>query len=304
MSLRLLFSVIFFVPILFSSKRLNAQEYLPTALEGSHRIVAMYYQDPEFVPIPEIVSQWDYYCSGDTIYEDNTYKKLYKRDIQINSYPYHPISDYHLVALIRDDIEERKVYACHIADWYVNYCGFDPEVVLYDFSVEEGDVISVCLSDMEWNEIFNVHEGVMYDTETRLFDLGIYYYMEGIGSSCGFLETMTVVLKNSKDIYFNELYDYCSGDDCSFFTGLNELAVEKLYVFPQPASTNLSFRIPLANQLGDLFIYNYTGQLMQKIKIRSNNDLFTIDISQYTSGIYLYKYLINEQIRSGKFVKN
>jgi len=128
--------------------------------------------------------------------------------------------------------------------------------------------------------------------------------MEGIGSSCGFLEPMTVVVKNSKDIYFNELYDYCSGDDCSFFTGVYEVEVEKLYVFPQPALTNLSFQISQANQLGDLFIYNCTGQLMQKTKIQSDNNLFTIDISQYTSGIYFYKYLINKQILSGKFIKN
>lgn len=304
MKTRLFTIIVLFLSVNLITTRISAQDYLHTAIEGSHRIVAMYYQDPVYVPIPEIVYQWDYYCSGDTIYEGNTYKKLYKRDIQIYSYPYHPISEYYLVALIRDDIEEKKVYACQIAGWGVWFCDFDPEVVLYDFSVEEGDIISVCLSEMELNEIFDVNEAIMYEVDTRLFDLGMYYYMEGIGSSCGFLETMTVVRKNSKDIYFNELYDYCSGDDCSFFTGINELEVKKLHIFPQPASTNLYFQIPINNQLGDLFIYNSTGQLIQKATVQSNKDFFILDVSQYSVGIYFYKYVINKQVFSGKIVKD
>ena len=295
---------VLFISIILFTTRISAQNYLPTAIEGSHRIVAMFYQDPVFVPIPEIVDQWDYYCSGDTIYEGNTYKKLYKRDIQIYSYPYHPVSEYHLVALIRDDIDERKVYACQIDGWGSFICDFNPEIVLYDFSVEEGDVISVCLSEMESNEIYSVDEGVMYGEDTRFFDLGMYYYMEGIGSSCGFLEPLTVVLKNSKDIYFNELYDYCSGDGCSIFTETKEIELKNLHIFPQPASTNLYFQIPFNHQLGELFIYNSTGQLIQNTTVSNNNDFFTLDMSHYNSGIYFYKYILNDQVFSGKIVKN
>jgi hypothetical protein len=279
----------------FISKKSSAQEYLPTALEESRRIVANYYQDPEYVPIPEMISQWEYKCTNDTIINDTLYKKVYKRNLKINTYPYEPISEYILFRFIRDDIENKKVYVRSLAG--------GPEVLLYDFSLAAGDYVSLPITDYDVDFVVDVYPGSAFGSQSNYFDFAAgYYYMEGIGSNCGFLEIMTSVLKKkNRDISFTALENYCLSGDCeSVFVSAEEIlnTPKKLHVYPQPATDFVHFTLNDA-EISKIKIYNLNGELIEEIE-----GVSTIhwNCKNIVSGVYFYKGFSPNNFYSGKIL--
>lgn len=279
----------------FIYKNTNAQEYLPTALEGSRRVVATYYQDPVYVPIPEMISQWEYKCSGDKIINDTLYKKVFKRNLKINTYPYEPISEYILFRYIRDDVENKKVYVRSLSG--------GPEVLLYDFSLEIGDYVVLPITEAEVDLVTYVSSGTLFGTQTTYFEFEWpYYYMEGIGSNCGFFEIMTIVVKKGNmDIEFNSLENYCLDGDCeSIFVKTNDVDnySSEVVVFPQPASGIVHFSLT-ENQIAKIEIYNINGELIKEL---NGNSIIQWDCENAAPGIYFYQAILENKLKSGKMI--
>lgn len=76
-----------------------------------------------------------------------------------------------------------------------------------------------------------------------------------------------------------------------------------LKVFPNPTSdqVNLVAEKPLS---GDYFLYNYNGQLMHQLHLRSQTS-FSVDLSGLPKGIYFYRFVVDGQegVLKGKVVR-
>lgn len=272
-----------------------AQEYLPTALEGSHRVVARFYQDPQSAPIPEMISQWEYKCIGEININDTLYKKVYKRNLKINTFPYEPLGEYILFRYLRDDVENKKVYVRAISG--------GAEVLLYDFSLEAGEYVNLPITDNDVDYVSNVYSGSAYGYQTNYFDFAEgYYYMEGIGSNCGFFEIMTIVVKKDKlDIEFNSLQNYCLDGDCeSIFVSTNEVDYfsNEIVVYPQPAAGIVHISLN-ENQTTEIQIYDIKGELIKELR---GGYQIQWNCENIIPGIYFYKAISNNNIRFGKII--
>jgi len=72
-------------------------------------------------------------------------------------------------------------------------------------------------------------------------------------------------------------------------------------VYPNPAYQNIYFSWTLKNQeSASINIYNTTGQLCIASTITKNNSL---NITKLNSGIYFYTILLNNKLKSGRFIK-
>lgn len=85
-------------------------------------------------------------------------------------------------------------------------------------------------------------------------------------------------------------------------TGVDNISEKaKLSVFPNPAHNYLNVAIsPFQDNL-ILNVFNFEGKLLLKSKIKSPK--FTIDLSEYTKGIYLIRIKHGGEIFSRKFIK-
>ena len=286
---------IFIILIALISLNVYSQEYLPTALEGSRRVVAFYTIDASGnEPVIEMVSQWEYKCNGDTIISDTLYKKVYRRNLRVYVYPYEPTNDYHLVRLIRDDIQQKKVYQ--------RFLSSDSESLLFDFSLEVGDYVYLPITDADMDLVTGIYSGEVFGNQTNTFYFAYdYYYMEGLGSNCGFLEPMTIVVKKYNDGEFTELRDYCIEEDCeSIFVSTDELDTKTngISIYPQPATDNISFSIG-ENNFCNIQIFNINGKLLEEL---AGESVIQWDCENVNSGIYFYKVISESKISSGKII--
>ncbi len=85
--------------------------------------------------------------------------------------------------------------------------------------------------------------------------------------------------------------------------GLNELVSETLSVFPNPNTGVLNIALPASiSQNSTLEIYDAIGKLV--VKHTLTNELNSVNISDLTNGIYLFKILNNNNsVKIGKLVK-
>ena len=84
-------------------------------------------------------------------------------------------------------------------------------------------------------------------------------------------------------------------------TAINELAITKTYLFPNPASTNINIQTNF-EQSAQIYIYNSQGKLIKTKTINSEDVLTNIEVGQWTTGLYFYQLVSNGvSLQSGKF---
>jgi len=92
-----------------------------------------------------------------------------------------------------------------------------------------------------------------------------------------------------------------SGTEADVIT--EELNEKEILIYPNPTKGDLKIEIP---ELGDtsarLFIFNNQGKLL--IDKRITNTLSEINISQYSSGLYILKILIEQNSIEWKIIKD
>ena len=208
----------------FMLQQLNAQEYIPTAVEGAHWIVRLY-DNTQPYPVDDL---WEYYAEGDTIIDNITYKKIYKRSLVVTQEgpPFEADGPYELHGFIRDDSIARKVYAIEIDEPY-SECPLNEEFLMYDFSVNVGDSAVFCLLPEFYDPtITSITPEIYLGFETRIFATGWggIFYFEGMGSDFGLFEMMflPVKTKNSKNLYVTGLYYYCRESPCDLLISTPE----------------------------------------------------------------------------------
>ncbi len=275
---------------------------MPIAVDHGHWFVAL--KDKESpIPYDEL---WHYYTYGDTIVGDIAYKKVYMQladTFCAHNPPYEPFGPIDLAALIRDDIENKIVYAISIQEPFYSDCPQNEEYVLYDFSQKVGDTVYSCLFDWYYNskEITMIESGTKFGIDTRIFSVGSATdsYYEGIGSLYGLLEGFFYPVDKKGFMYYTYLFNYCRTDECEMIVNTNETGYNEASVFisPNPAKDHLFVRILKDEQIKVKAIecYDLPGQKIKGIKL-DGSPIHQIDTQSWSKGLYIIRIIFENNI--------
>jgi hypothetical protein len=275
--------------------KIKAQEYVPLAVDGAHWIVCKYETG---TPLP-FDALWEYHSSGDTIVDDQTYLKVYRRNLELNDSflpPFYPATEFELVGLLRDDSEERKVYSILLNDLVSQFsnCPIGEESLLFDFSLSVGDAAYFCVLP-EVAEVTAIEEATYWGLETREFVAFTYLevsFFEGIGSGHGLFEVMFTPLKSqdNRNLVSTGLIYYCRDTPCDYVVSTGELhETAGLLIHPNPATTQSWLQLPENTSLAQaqIELYSPAGKLLHKTKPSSH--FHKIDVAHLPKGLYLVR---------------
>lgn len=240
-----------------------------------------------------------YVFEGDTVINDVTYQKLYKHfDLDVVT-----PEELEYYAALRDDTLARKVYVIEKDT--------ETEELLYDFSLEVGDVTSVyTLYNANYTETqsgYNEVQLIAIETVTlngqdyRQFELEtadgfeVVYWIEGIGSTWGptipatagpwpFDVAWPVLLCFEQDetlIYDNPMYSTCFESTTSVEEHSESSPVR---IYPTIADDVLYVDVT-ENKDFTIEIYDVSGRM-----VKTSRNMQRIEVSDLQSGIYLVRF--------------
>jgi hypothetical protein len=105
-----------------------------------------------------------------------------------------------------------------------------------------------------------------------------------------------VNLKLYSDVINSETSLVLSSDQPSQFVGVNEFNKENIVFYPNPVNDILN--ISAEGEISNVVISALDGKV-----IKATNES-SIDVSNLTSGMYLYQVTVNGKVSTGNFVKN
>ncbi len=215
--------------LLLNSFSVKAQQYIPLVVDSTHWFTS---PPPPIAPPP--YEYGEYYLVGDTTVASINYKKVYyRREWSSNGYG-NLTSNFSLVALVREDSLNRKVYGI-IYNSTLNPCLLNQEILLYDFNIQIGNNLksaNLCLLLAD-DSVTSIAQGHWLPSNSfSLYKVGQLH--EGVGSDFGLLETMFISVSGPQ----HRLIDYCRGglSNCKYLitSVVNETSKNKIAVFPNP----------------------------------------------------------------------
>jgi len=253
----------------------------------------------EYVPLLDTTKVWNIFENW--IYFGNTYPH-YLEICETDTTQFIIKKEWHSehieeLGYLFEDTVSQKVY-------YTNVNG--DEVLLYDFSLSEGDVFEYML-------VTKVDSIQLLDGTYRKrieFEEGYYYYwIEGIGSYMGGLlwtdwffkkhipsAWILCYYENDSLLHRNEDY-FFDGCDYSFTyvdtETLNKSLIPKIYPNPFTQKVSISFENPVFGEKHEIMIKALDGRVVYKETLNSD---ISIDLSSLSKGIYLL-VLINKDFQ-------
>lgn len=272
---------------------MNAQEYSP--FDTNHVSWNEFYESGDWGPDNILFSS--YFISGDTLIDNHKYFKIYTPSDKDSIY----------VGAFR---EYNKV----VLYYGLDYWGFntDTSVVLYDFTKNAGDTIHTgTYNQSVIVEIDSISISGGYRKRYKMED--DQYWIEGIGSTRGFLFPMTAIPTmywHSELICFkhmeNMIYLNPGFIDCTtrIVSSVNDLGTNNsIEIFPNPVEIGRdiiikSSIIPIAK----IQFYNQLGTLLSSINCSKKNAV-QINIADYEPGVYIVLiFETNEEVIIRKII--
>ncbi len=254
-----------------------SQDYYPIVQENNEWNVLKVFPTPG--------NPWDsshltmtYKFYGDTIINNQVYKKVFKSEAEI------PVN-WGYVGGIRE--EEQKV-------WYLSRYESE-ETLIYDFTLNIGDTVTILgwepmvVDSITQIEINGEDRKQIYFAPLVYF---IEHWIEGIGSNFGILQSgssmvvgwYTRFLCMSEDgelIYMNPDYSSCY----LVSTNIEEIHYSRIQVYPNPTKDIIHIKNSENVKIESISIIDLNGQNLLEFE-KDRNEL---DLSGLSSGIYLLK---------------
>jgi len=259
----------------------------------------LYIYGQEYIPFPDTNSIWSvstekYVISGDTVINDNVYKKYFMTRGD-TTFTFERASYF---AAVREDSSKRI--------WAIKH-DLSIESLQYDFSLNIGDTVTVTpIGDFDFREgsfnveILDIDSIQIYQTYRKRYYISDWeIWIEGIGSSMGLfhsgISTIGIV-----DIGYPELLCYEQDGNIQYFTW-DSICYKRIWVglpykessdngytlYPNPSSGKLIFHIDEFNMSNCYMeIFSNTGILMKSFEITCSD--LEIDCTDLASGIYIY----------------
>lgn len=286
-----------FILLIASSAWLQGQGYVPLIDSSKTWNVAHIY------PHGGGANTVEYYF-GDTISIENTlYVKVKVKEKMLNR----QADKGNILGYMREDTESRKVYFRSPYD--------DKSILLYDFSLEEGDTVQLYGDNGIKYTVLQTDSIELHNGEVRkrwVFSLQHYYenatWIEGIGNITIDLlnpgdfdgsTTTTLLLcsyENQELVYMNDEYNTCLLN----WVNITETNNETIGVFPNPAKDHITISAEPGAK-SEVRMYNIQGGLLLKKQIENHE---TIDISHFDPGLFFVRIVDNKNNASSfKIVK-
>jgi hypothetical protein len=288
-------SFILLIISIMSMHGLIGQTYIPLAVEGAHWIIR-YDKIETIEPVDDL---WEYHIAGDTTLNEVGFKKVYRRDLVVtqDGPPFEAEGPYQLYGLIRDDTTHRKVYAIKYNEF--EGCPENQEYLLYDFSLDIGDTLELCIIP-DW-DIFTVND--VYSQEVLGFNTRVFAgwdeLYEGMGSYYGLFEEMFAPVKKSLEryVYHTFLAYYCRESPCLLFVSTGETrANENIKLFPNPAKHYLS--VSTSDRIQSIQVYNNLGQIVKRVE----GNVRKVNVEMLPPGSYLVEIVMKNKIVTKKVI--
>ena len=253
--------------------------------------------------------QW--YIMGEYIWSpphpQGTYEELHYQaeDVEINGMEYHTIYIHGqgvLLGAYRN--EDNQVYYCK---W--NGSGYDEEVLLYDYDLEEGDYFNendphpMIVTDISTIIDNNGVERKKYEFEFIGLDEETEFWIEGVGSSKGFVNSgnytptsdgaifhLLCYHVDNNVVYVNPAYNACDIDDIDESNIKNSISI-----YPNPA--NEQIHLEGLVEESEISHYNAFGVCVKTLTLNGNEEIAIDDLA---AGLYLLR--INKK-QAVKFLK-
>ena len=242
--------------------------------------------------------QW--YIMGEYIWSpphpQGTYEELHYQaeDVEINGMEYHTIYIHGqgvLLGAYRN--EDNQVYYCK---W--NGSGYDEEVLLYDYDLEEGDYFNendphpMIVTDISTIIDNNGVERKKYEFEFIGLDEETEFWIEGVGSSKGFVNSgnytptsdgaifhLLCYHVDNNVVYVNPAYDVCDVDDIDESSINNSISI-----YPNPTKDVVKVLNNSNLNISKIEIIDLLGRNVASAK---NSD--EINVSNLPEGQYFVK---------------
>ncbi len=303
------------------STQLNAQdtehEYIPMAVEGAQWLISFddistYDEYADF--------NYSYAIQGDTIINSINYKKVYWRFVAFHNgsggETNFILGPRNIFGAIRDDIENKQVYGISFSDEYGNArcewtyagleenCPLDEEVLLYDFSLIEGDNFGeLCSIEYSDSEIMQAMDQFLFGTwRFTQFTLYSVFTTEGIGSDNGLFESIYAEVSG----WYHNVEGYCVGTDNECFgdyihleTTDYETQEKIIWFYPNPVIKLLTIEKNSNYNIITIKIYNALGKLI----LKKTNNFYQTNIEALNTGLYTLQIQTENSIINKKFIK-
>lgn len=253
------------------------------------------------VEVPDATVPAEIHISGDTIINDQVYKKVWV-DSEFDD------GSIELVGFTREDISEGKLWFKRVADM--------TESLIMDLSLEVGDTFllneanycqySPDIQDMFVSNIDTVDGRKIIDLDCFSTGYDSLRFIEGIGPNTTiFFQTFDLTEIGSL-FYFNYGYTLCRmlkndtifyPEDgmqlCDFFSPTIDFnQVENITIFPNPTTSIIN--IEPIEQIKSISLHNTSGVLL----LSKKKDFTQVDISKLPKGIYILKI----KLKSGQII--
>lgn len=269
-----------------------SQDYLPMVVEGATWINT-------YPTAGSSETYFVYHLEGDTIVNNIEYKILNLQDFEIGEDDILRVLDSGIPqALLREDESTEKVYSIllntfefisgDLNDFQMSRVQgeYENEYVLYDFSLEEGDIIDAPLP----RSISKIEEVEKFDYTVRdyMLDLGGGYY-EKIGNPYTLFHPFQFAFIAGAA---SDVKHYCGHDTipCTYLTkplSGDEIITVNFSIYPNPVESIVNFELA-NNQILSIRLYSPDGRLIQMINdISENNVQVDLSHSNYHGLIYV-----------------
>jgi hypothetical protein len=302
----------FFIPFLFLMTVCTFANAQNSIVNSNNSWAVLHYGFGEIM-IPCCVSTDYVYFDGDSLFNNNTYKKVLVCTDELHSQPV-------FTGLIRED--NQKVY--YIPENSTN------EFLLYDFSLAQGNTVELTTSyyyvedtftfyvnQVDFVEINGINLKRMQLTDVPPYNNYVYdTWIESIGSLNGFFNrgirptggssNLLCYSKNNEIFYQNPLFAECYYDNNDLdylkeiLSSVSEIENNDFSIYPNPVSDILV--LSSSETVSDMEIFNSSGQKVYFEQLKNNQN--EIVVSFLTKGLYVLKiHKMNGQTLFYKFVK-
>jgi len=276
--------------MLVISFSLKSQQYDSLVIENAQWRVAYKYED-----IPDEMFGW--LLRGDTVINEDQYKKVFRRHFQ--DYNSNVIDTQYLYGVIREDIENKLVYAIQFSESVGGCDTINSEFRLYDFSCQLDDTLLICFTDLvQYSFVYFVDTSFFFGKLRRIFKASYCVdFIEGIGNSAGLFESPFQPFKRDINYYGTELIDYCVGSDeeCSVYYVKvnNNLSNSNFDIYPNPCQGSFTIHPPgSGNAVWHYSLYNFQGECLESGLISRNSEVIKIK----NQGCYYLKLISDQNI--------
>lgn len=287
---------------------LLAQDYRPTAVEGANWVIVD--SETPYFPYSTFVRS----IEGDTIIDGIAYKKLYQRVIDYLETqfgpplepPYVLLPGKDLIALLRDDVEARRVYG-RTTNFYLGTPELSADVLFHDYSLEAEDTLVGFYfgPDSSPGPIVIDETGIeeRFGEMRRYQRFGSTRFYEGIGSP------ELGPTSGGYSLFLNcchwRLVDYCVGEfaDCNIISSVVTLPGNvEVSVFPNPFTDFIHLDLPNGTPTSTVYatLRDLTGRVLRTTTLTDNMNW---PVADFPAGTYLLTLSDGRSSQTLKMIK-